>query len=167
MAWQDETKAIIQEMLLTMVNPCTSGGSIGKIEIGLKKNLELSVQTIDKIQEHQSQIEELQAGDVSIPIKIWEGNWNSGTLIPSIDGGHIVDSGYLADYNVLIFKFKQGGESGTLMIPQEFYSEHNSNINLLNASSDKNFFNFYFNSAEELQYDSHLLLEMTQIWGIK
>lgn len=167
MAWEDDTKEFIEGLLLDIGEPCFEEGYLSNMESAVKTNLELSVQTIDKIQEHETQIQELQAGDVSIPIKIWEGTWSSGTLNPSTAIGHILNSGELADYNVLIFKFTQGNESGTLMIPQEFYSEHNSSSNLLNMSKNTKFFNLYFNSAEELVYDSSLLLELTQVWGIK
>lgn len=167
MGWQDEARVIIQELLDNKPDSLFMGGALGEVERGVKLSLALGIETIDKINEHQDAIEELQAGDVSIPIKIWEGVFNSGTLTPSTDPGHIPSTGVLADYNLLIIKFSQGSEAGTMMIPQALYSEHDSSLNLLNISKGTKFFNFFFNSAEELEHDSSLALELIQIWGIK
>lgn len=167
MAWQDETKTIIQDILNSMQSPCISGGTLGQIEGSLKTNLELSIATIEKIQEHETQIAELQAGDVSIPIKIWEGTWNSGTLVPSTDAGHISGTGVLADYNVLIFVVKTDeGDSCVYTIPQSSYGVFDSN-NYLTLNIRDRYIKFYFSDAETLVYSLTSHTDLVQIWGIK
>lgn len=169
MAWQDETKILIQDLLSNMIDPCTSGGSIRKIEMALKNNLELGIQTIDKIQEHQTQIEELQAGDVSIPIKIWEGVWNSETLTPNSDIGHILNTGNLADYNVLIFVVKtdDSSDSSVHSMPQEMYNVFNSNLNNISLNVRDRYIKFHFTDSETLNFDLNYHIDLVQIWGIK
>lgn len=170
MAWQDETKELIENLLEDLETPSFVGGSLGTIEEKLKKGLEFNIATIDKIQSHDTRLEDLETS-FPIPIKIWEGNWSSGTLTPSTDPGHIVDTGVLADYNILIFVCHQidGGDEdhGIHWMPQALWTFFNSGdkINRLTVGSDR--LKMYFSAEETLAAEAGSEVEILEIWGIK
>jgi len=145
-------------------NPNFPGGSLGKLETNFKKSVVIA-KTI--LEDHEERVVDLENAEARIPIKIWEGTWSSGTLTPSTDAGHQPGSGTLSDYNIITFLFTHMGETGTFTIPQDLFVRFNNAGDLLSYTKSSKFFDFYFNSAEELQFDSNNLIQLTEIWGFK
>ncbi len=171
MAWQEDAKGIIENLLEDLQTPAFSGGALADMENCVKKSLELGLQTIDKIQEHEGRIEAVEDG-YPIPNKIWAGAWSSGSLTPNLDAGHIVDSGDLADYSILIFVCHEVNGSdedhSVHWMPQALWNFFDSDdkVNRITVGSHR--LKMYFSGEEVLATDDENNdVEILEIWGIK
>jgi hypothetical protein len=170
MAWQDETKAIIEDLLDDLQEQSFSSGSLSEMEGQVKTSLELGLATILKVQDSDERLEALEEG-YPIPNKIWSGNFSSGSLTPNSDGGWIPVGGGLADYNILIFvchEINGASEDNEVhWMPQALYSYFNSTsvMNRLMVASDR--MKLYFSDAETMVVGDAGDVEIVEIWGIK
>lgn len=178
MAWQEDTKILIEDLLTDMQTPNFPVGYLSGIESSLKTSLELGAETIDKIQEldlsdadHENRLQLLENG-YPLPQKIWEGSWSSGSLTPNSDAGHVSGAGDLTDYNILVFVCHEVNgsdeDNSVHWMPQALWSFFNSEdkINRLTVGSHR--LKAFFSDEETLSTtDGSNDVEIVEIWGIK